>query len=64
MDLPQAEGSPARSIGCGQYHTMIATYSGHAWVWQARLWSIGFVSTECQRRPILLDSPFLKMAMS
>ena len=61
VDLPQAEGSPARSIGCGQYHTMIATYSGHAYGFGKNDYGqLGLVSTECQRRPILLDSPIFE----
>ena len=61
VDLPQAEGSAARSIGCGQYHTMIATYSGHAYGFGKNDYGqLGLVSTECQRRPVLLDSPIFE----
>ena len=60
VELPTG-GEGARSIGCGQYHTMIATANGQAFAFGKNDYGqLGFAGNESQRRPVLLEAPIFE----
>ena len=56
VDLPGLMGKPAKEIACGQYHTIVLTQSGTAWVSGKNDYGqLGLPSNETQARFVGLD---------